>query len=453
MDSTSWGLVGLIVLLLIGGFFSTARAALSNLRRQPIREQAERGDRRAARLLEVAENSAQVLNTFRLATLIVYFLIAALVTTLLLPPLATRLGAALPLLKPVSYLISYAVAIPLLALLAFLLTESLPEALAQRDPAVWAMALLTPAQITIALFRPLVALVTNLRRGIAPMPSGSDGTALLTEAEIMTLIDAGEEEGAIEEEEKEMIYSIFQLDETLVREIMVPRIDIVALEMNTPLEEARRVIIEAGHSRIPVYENSLDNIKGLLYAKDLLRIWHEDWTSFDMAALLRPALFAPESKRVSDLLRELQSAKVHMAIVVDEYGGTAGLVTIEDIVEEIVGEIFDEYDEAEEALYEVLGPDEYVFDARINLDDFNHLLDVNLSDEMGDTLGGFIYGQLGKIPQAGEVVETPHLHMEVLTVLDRRIRKVRVKKIAADDLPPLSKEHNGNSHARNGNTH
>mgnify|MGYP001048617741 CR=1 FL=1 len=453
MDSTSWGLVGLIVLLLIGGFFSTARAALSNLRRQPIREQAERGDRRAARLLEVAENSAQVLNTFRLATLIVYFLIAALATTLLLPPLATRLGAALPFLKPVSYLISYAVAIPLLALLAFLLTESLPEALAQRDPAVWAMALLTPAQITIALFRPLVALVTNLRRGIAPMPSGSDGTALLTEAEIMTLIDAGEEEGAIEEEEKEMIYSIFQLDETLVREIMVPRIDIVALEMNTPLEEARRVIIEAGHSRIPVYENSLDNIKGLLYAKDLLRIWHEDWTSFDMAALLRPALFAPESKRVSDLLRELQSAKVHMAIVVDEYGGTAGLVTIEDIVEEIVGEIFDEYDEAEEALYEVLGPDEYVFDARINLDDFNHLLDVNLSDEMGDTLGGFIYGQLGKIPQAGEVVETPHLHMEVLTVLDRRIRKVRVKKIAADDLPPLSKEHNGNSHARNGNTH
>lgn len=453
MDSTPWGLIGLIILLLVGGFFSTARAALSNLRRQPIREQAERGDQRAARLLEVAENSTQVLNTFRLANLIVYFLIAALVTTLLLPPLAARLGVILPLLAPASYLISYAVVIPLLALLAFLLTESLPEALAQRAPTAWAMALLTPARVTITLFWPLVAFMTGLRRTIAPMPGDGDGSALLTEAEIMTLIDAGEEEGAIEEEEKEMIYSIFQLDETLAREIMVPRIDIVALEMNTPLEEARRVIMEAGHSRIPVYESSLDNIKGLLYAKDLLRVWHENQTSFNMAALLRPALFVPESKRVSDLLRELQSAKVHMAIVVDEYGGTAGLVTIEDIVEEIVGEIFDEYDEAEEALYEELGPDEFVFDARINLDDFNHLLGVNLSDEMGDTLGGFIYGQLGKIPQAGEVVDTPHLHMEVLTVLDQRIRKVRVRKIAPDDLPHLSKEHNGNAHARNGNTH
>lgn len=453
MDPTSWGLIGLIILLLIGGLLSAARAALSNLRRQPIRERAERGDQRAARLLTVAENSAQVLSTFKLASLIIYFSIAALVTALLLPPLAARLSSALLVLRPAGDLITYLLAIPLLALVVFLLAEALPEALAQRDPTAWATALLVPAQVTLAVLHPLVALLTRLRRGLVPVPGEGDGSTLLTEAEIMTLIDAGEEEGAIEEEEKEMIYSIFQLDETFAREIMVPRIDIVALEMNTPLEEARRVIIEAGHSRIPVYENSLDNIKGLLYAKDLLRVWHENRAAFDMAALLRPALFVPESKRVSDLLRELQSAKVHMAIVVDEYGGTAGLVTIEDIVEEIVGEIFDEYDEAEEALYEVLGPDEYIFDARINLDDFNDLLDVNLSDEMGDTLGGFIYGQLGKIPEGGEVVETPHLRLEVLSVLDQRIRKVRVQKLTSRDLPPLSKERNGNTYAYNGNAH
>ncbi len=453
MDPTSWGLIGLVILLLIGGFLSAARAALSNLRRPILREQAERGDQRAARLLAVAENSAQVLSTFRLASLVVYFFTATLTAVLLLPPLANRLSSILPAPQTVGALITYLLAVPLLALAVFLLVEALPEALAQRDPTAWATTLLAPAWLTLVVLRPLVTLMTSLRRSLVPVPEEGNGSTLLTEAEIMTLIDAGEEEGAIEEEEKEMIYSIFQLDETFAREIMVPRIDIVALEMNTPLEEARRVIIEAGHSRIPVYENSLDNIKGLLYAKDLLRVWHENSAAFDMKALLRPALFVPESKRVSDLLRELQSAKVHMAIVVDEYGGTAGLVTIEDIVEEIVGEIFDEYDEAEEALYETLGPDEYIFDARINLDDFNDLLDVNLSDEMGDTLGGFIYGQLGKIPEGGEVVETPHLRLEVLSVLDQRIRKVRVRKLTPRDLPSLSKEHNGNAHAYNGNSH
>jgi CBS domain containing-hemolysin-like protein len=265
----------------------------------------------------------------------------------------------------------------------------------------------------------------------------------------MTLVDAGEEEGAIDEDEKEMIYSIFQLDETLAREIMVPRIDMVALEVGTPLVEARRLVIEAGHSRIPIYEGSLDHIKGLLYAKDLLTVWHGGAEELDFAAILRPALFVPESKRVSDLLRELQSAKVHMAVVVDEYGGTAGLVTIEDIVEEIVGEIIDEYDIGEEALLEQLGEDEFIFDARINLDDFNHLLDTKLSDELGDTLGGFIYGQLGKVPQPGERIETDCLLLEVLNVSDRRIGKVRVKRLAPEEPPGNTR--NGKNDALNAN--
>jgi CBS domain containing-hemolysin-like protein len=207
---------------------------------------------------------------------------------------------------------------------------------------------------------------------------------------------------------------------------MVPRIDVVSLEIDTKLDEARQVIIKAGHSRIPVYEESLDHVRGLLYAKDLLEVWHRGDQEINLQDLLREAHFVPESKRVSDLLHELQNKKVHMAVVIDEYGGTAGLVTIEDIVEEIFGEIFDEYDEATEEPYTQISDNQYFFDARIDLDDFNRLLDTELPDELGDTLGGYIYGKLGKVPETGETIEANRLSIEVLEVMDRRIRKVRV---------------------------
>jgi putative hemolysin len=451
VDPAIRGLIGLAILLIIDGFFSAARTALGNVRRQSLRDLADKGDTRASRALAVAEDSIKVISTFRLANLLTHFVTGAVVTALLLPPLAAWVDSWLPLSSVVTVTLVYVVSIPLAALATFLLSESLPESMVQRDPARWAMALAAPARVTIALFAPLVAVIAGGRRLLA---GAVDSTALVTEEEIMTLVDAGQEEGSIEQNEKEMIYSVFQLGETLAREIMVPRIDIVALEIATPLEEAREVIIKAGHSRIPVYGESLDHVEGLLYAKDLLEVWHAGKDSFDMRALLRPAQFVPESKHVSDLLRELQSAKVHMAIVIDEYGGTAGLVTIEDIIEEIFGEILDEYDEAEEAVVETVGDGEFIFDARISLDDFNHLLDVELSDDLGDTLGGYIYGQLGKVPEAGEIVDTGRLHMEVLSVDDRRIRKVRVVQLAPEETPAQPEESNGKANnAQNGTDH
>jgi CBS domain containing-hemolysin-like protein len=275
--------------------------------------------------------------------------------------------------------------------------------------------------------------------------------ATITEEEIMTLVDAGEEEGSIQLGEKEMIYSIFQLDDTLAREIMVPRIDIVAVEGQKSLDEARDIIIEAGHSRIPVYDGSLDQIIGLLYAKDLLNINAVESKTKALKSMLRPALFVPETKRVPDLLHELRNSKVHLAVVIDEYGGTAGLVTIEDIMEEIVGEILDEYDSAEEAPYETLGPDEFLFDGGINLDDFNRVMESQLPDEMGDTLAGFIYGELGKVPDSGEIVLAGSLKLEVASVVDRRIRKVRVTRDLTQHEPEPNK--NGRDPAMNGNSH
>lgn len=452
----TWGLIGLLALLILSGFFSSARAALGTVRRQLLRERAEQGNQRAAQALAIAENSMKVLTTFRIANLLTHFLVSGLIALLFLPALADWLTRTLALTSAVAYTLTYIVMVPLSALLAFSLAEVLPEVIIQRDPVAWAIRLAPTAEIIQTILTPIVAIMMALRRGVSvPLGTDVDSAMLVTEEEIMTLVDAGEEEGSIELEEKEMIYSIFQLDETLAREIMVPRIDIVALEIDTPLEEARKTIIDAGHSRIPVYEESLDRISGLLYAKDLLEVWHQGRDEWDLKELIRSALFIPESKRVSDLLHELQAAKVHMAIVIDEYGGTAGVVTIEDIVEEIVGEIFDEYDEAAEDTYEVISSDEYIFDARIDLDDFNRLLDTNLPDELGDTLAGFIYGQLGKVPDEGEIIETDRLQVEVLDIADRRIRKVRVKllksKMVAESSSDDIEESIVDEHVKNRN--
>jgi CBS domain containing-hemolysin-like protein len=232
-----------------------------------------------------------------------------------------------------------------------------------------------------------------------------------------------------------MIYSIFQFGDTMTREVMVPRIDVVALDIHTPLEEALNTIVQAGHSRIPVYEDSIDHVRGVLYAKDLLSLWQNGDTSRPIRDVLRPAYFVPETKKADDLLAEMQARKVHLVVVVDEYGGTAGLVTLEDLIEEIVGEIRDEYDLNEEEVYQKVGDFEYLVDAGIDLDDLNRLLNTGLPTDESDTLGGFVLSKLGEVPSEGARIHTDGLDMEVLSVDDRRIRKIRVTVLPRPALP------------------
>ena len=229
--------------------------------------------------------------------------------------------------------------------------------------------------------------------------------------------------------ERKLIDNIFEFRETIVREIMVPRLDIVAVPVETNLKEALDVIVQHGHSRIPVYEGSIDNIQGILYAKDILqeiRNAYPNWPDTPLSEILREPYFVPDSKRVSDLLTEMQMKKVHMAIVVDEYGGTAGLITIEDLLEEIVGEIQDEYDRETPEIQEI-GQDEYLVNARADLEDVSDALGVPLPEEEADTLGGLIYAYLKRMPRPGEVVELPGVELQVLTMDGRRIQLVRVR--------------------------
>jgi CBS domain containing-hemolysin-like protein len=243
----------------------------------------------------------------------------------------------------------------------------------------------------------------------------------------MTLVDAGQKEGTIDDEEKAMIFSVLQFGETLVREVMVPRMDFVAVEINTPLEVALGRFVESGHSRIPIYDEKIDNVEGVLYAKDVLTMWHNGGAKpQSIRDLMRPAYFVPENNRADLVLKEMQASKIHMAIVVDEYGGTAGIVTIENLIEEIIGDIQDEYDVAEEADYTRHSDTEYTVDGGIDLDDLNELLPIALPTDDHDTLSGYIYGQVGRVPQEGEVIDDPihRLTLVVKSVEVRRIRKV-----------------------------
>ncbi len=225
-----------------------------------------------------------------------------------------------------------------------------------------------------------------------------------------------------------MMYAILRLRQTLVREIMVPRVDMVTIHVETPLREALRVFIETGFSRLPVYENKVDRILGVLYGKDLLPLCLEgSWDKTSIRDLLREPYFVPEAKRLDELLQEMQARRIHMAIVIDEYGGVAGLVTLEDIMEEIVGEIHDEYDQPEQA-YQRLSENEYLFTGRIDIDDFNDIMGTHLDRNVADTLGGFIFTRLGRIPEEGAQVEEEGLSMIVEKVQGHRILQVRVKR-------------------------
>lgn len=269
---------------------------------------------------------------------------------------------------------------------------------------------------------------STLMKGLIGTPINRVTLASMTEEDLKNWVEVGQAEGSLEKGEREMIYSIFQFGDTLAKEIMIPRIDLISLDINATLGEARALFDSAGHSRVPVYEDTVDNIVGLLYAKDLLNIQKDDEVIVNHRELLRLAYFVPEAKKVDELLAEMQGRSMHMAIVVDEYGGVAGVVTLEDIVEEIVGEIRDEYDETEEMPYVQVNEDEYVFQGRIDLDVFNEVMNSNISTENADTIGGFIYGEIGDVPTGGEIIKANGVTLIVDQVVGRRITKVRAKR-------------------------
>ena len=365
--------------------------------------------------------------SFRVILAFTHFIITALTCW----ALSTLSGNHLPLIAWIG--------ITLAVMLIVLAFEFLCERLVLRDPELWAVRLHKAARLIDWEMAPFSWLMTALHGNLG---AASANDHIVTEEELKTWVETEQPDGGLEEDERRMIYSIFQFGDTLCREIMVPRTDVLALEVDTPLQLAMDELINSGHSRVPVFEDSIDNVIGLLYAKDLLKITHSAEDTRDLHQYLRPAYFVPESKKVDELLAEMQAKGMHLAVVVDEYGGMAGVVTLEDIVEEIVGEIRDEYDEGEELAIQKIAPDEYIFKGQISLGDVNELLGTALTAELADSLGGFLLSQMGRVPQQGDT-----LQMEGWTFVVEEIHEHRIGKVRARKLTPISieeqRENNG----------
>ncbi len=404
---------GLIVLLLLDLFTIAFRSALQNsslARLLALREEMELQVNRTVSLLHAPQEWQATANLLQLLT---RFMGASLLLALFFPKEFTMPGMLVIL------------GVLLLAAVFVFWLEWAVEIAIVRHPESWAMRLAPYVRATTVILSPILLLPLAIarRRG-----DTQEQVSTVTEAELKSMVDAGHEGGVLEGDERQMIYSIFELGDTLVREIMLPRIYINALEVSTPFQEAVDELIKSGHSRVPVYEETVDNILGLLYAKDLLKLWRQGQKIESLRSLLRPPTFVPEAKKVDELLEEMQAGHVHMAMVVDEYGGIAGIVTLEDIFEEIVGEIQDEYDQSEEAPYIQVGDGEYVFQGRVDLRDFNDVMGSQLPTEETETLGGFIYEQVGRVPTSGESLQVGDINLTIEQVTGRRIRKVRAKK-------------------------
>ncbi len=246
-----------------------------------------------------------------------------------------------------------------------------------------------------------------------------------SEEELQELIDASEQQGIIDEGEGEMLQSILELDETIIREIMVPRTDMICADADAPFGSILKIILDSGHSRIPVYRTNIDNIIGLVYAKDLLHHWGRPIDTISLAEIMRQPVLVPESKQVSVMLKEFQAARVHIAIVIDEYGGTSGLVTIEDLIEEIVGEIHDEYDLEEKLLIEQ-ADGTLLVDGRLSIEEFEEYFDVEVAREKFDTVSGYVVEQYGRVPEVGEQVLVGDFNMVIVQGDQRVIRQLRI---------------------------
>lgn len=417
----------LAVLLLLQCWLTLMYSTLIRARKTQVRELAEQGNPSAKLTLRLSENPVQLLAAYQFWSILLVAGMASLGLWLFIPDtLAVLKKSGVP--PENAEILTAALAFPLFSLIVTILGYQLPGAIANGRNERFAMLVSRPMSILVYSLTPLLTLLQMLSMRISRVV-GVHVVSQVTEEEIKTLVDAGSETGTIDDEEKEMIFSVFKFGDTLAREVMVPRIDMVAMNIHTSLKEALDIIIKAGHSRIPVYEDSIDEIKGLLYAKDLLAVWQKGEETTHLAALLRAPYFVPESKKAADLLEEFQTRKVHLAIVVDEYGGTAGLVTLEDLLEEIVGEIRDEYDLLEEEDYQRISDTEYICDAGLDLDDLNELLEISLSTDESDTLGGYIFNVLGEVPEVGAKIEKEGVIMEVLTLNGRRIQKVRVTRV------------------------
>ena len=411
-----------VLLVIIAGLLAGAEAAVSRVSRVAADDLVKEGRRGANRLQQVLEDPARYLNLLTLLRVTAELVATVLVTVAALDTFDTRWQAVL-------------VASASMVLVSYIAIGVSPRTLGRQHPAPVALAGARFVHPLARVLGPLPQLLILVGNALTPGKGFSEGP-FASEAELRELVDLAEENQLIEDRERVMIHSVFELGDTIVREVMVPRTDVVFIERTKTLRQALSLALRSGFSRIPVIGEGTDDVVGVAYLKDLVRrtYVHREGESIERVdSVMRPAIFVPESKPVDELLREMQAQQTHVAIVVDEYGGTAGLVTIEDVLEEIVGEITDEYD-VEAPLIDELPDGSLRVSARLHLDELSERLDVELEDDDVDTVGGLLAKHLGRVPIPGAQVWLHGLELTAESAQGRRNRigTVLVRRAAAE---------------------
>jgi CBS domain containing-hemolysin-like protein len=415
VTGTDWLEIGLIVLLIVAvGVLGASEVSITRTNRVRAYRLLEDGRRGAASLVKIAETPAPYLNVVLLLTLLATIGGTTLASTVAI----RRFGGAGELVATI-----------VMTLLLFVFADVTPKTFAiQRTDGVALM--LAPLIVGLGrLFGPFATGLVKLANVIMPGKGLKEGP-FITEQELRAYADMASQELQIEDEEKELIHSIFEFGDTIVREVMVPRPDIICIEDDKTLRDVQELVLRHGTSRIPVYDHDgdLDETIGVVLSKDVLKALHQGRPDMPLREIVREARYVPESKKVAELLREMQREKFHMALVTDEYGSVSGLVALEDLLEELVGEITDEYDQ-EEPNIEPLGEDTYRVSGKVSIDDLNDLLETELPDEEWDTVAGLVLDLFQRIPKAGEQTEFQGLRFKTEQVKGRRIASVIITRL------------------------
>jgi len=418
-----FNLFGILILIFLSAFFSSSEIAIFSFDKKKLNDFKKDHPILAKYLTIVIDNSRRILVTILLANTIVAVW-ASIISVQLSLEIADKYGYS----KDVTIFVQIVV----LTIVLLVIGEISPKIWANKHQITTLKIVLMPIYWISVLFYPIAYLITSLMDVFSKNITERKSNTALQESEIKELAELGVEKGTIEEEEHDLINGIVSFKSVTAREIMTPRVDIAAIPVDATFEELMSVINESGHSRIPLYEKDLDNIKGVIIAKDLLPFIKKKELSqnINLLKIAREAIFVPSSKHINDLLHEFQEKKIHLAIVVDEYGGTAGLISLEDILEEIVGEIRDEHDKEENEITK-LSDNSYLLLGKLSIDELNELLNENFSSENDDydTLGGFVFNHAGTIPEQGYSFVFNNYKFTIKEIVHNRINKVLVEKV------------------------
>lgn len=429
-------IVVLIILILLNAYFAATEIAFISLNDAKVEKQAKNGNKKAKQIIRMLRNPSKFLATIQIGITLAGFLSSAFASDAFADLLAPTLNKIMPFISlDVWKGISIFIITGILSFFTLVFGELVPKRIAMKyyeKIAFISIGIISTISIITAPFVKLLTFSTNMVSKLFGVTENEE--AIVTEEEIKMMIDEGQEKGTIEEEEKEMINNVFEFNDTIASEIMIHRTDIFAIEINDNLSNILKEVDEYKYSRIPVYEETIDDIKGILYVKDILKLLN-DGTPINIKENIREAYFIPESKPINEIFKELQKNKKQMAIVIDEYGGTAGLLTMEDILEELVGNIFDEYDEFQTE-YEKIDENTYLISGSVSISELKKILNINIQEGDYETLSGYLLDELGRLPQEGEnvVIETKDVTYKIEEYEEKRIMWVKACKNNSEDI-------------------